>query len=560
MTRAVVTGNLAAGHALVAAGEANRSARGCCGGAYPITPQTETIEHVMGASFSKGSFVTVESEHSAMAVCIGTALAGARSFTASSSNGLLYMAENVFAAGLARLPIVMVVSNRTIGPPWNIWADHGDSLALRDAPWLQLYCDSHQDLVDTILVAFRVAEDPRVLLPVMVTQDGFLLSHTSMVVDLPPQDLIDAYLPPLDLALRTRTDRPRTYGQMMGPRETQRHHEEIQAAMERVPEVLDEATAEFARVFGRRPRGSLETEHVADADTVLIAAGTTVSTLRRVVDAPAAPAERSGSWRSSSSGRSSETRSLTRSAPPGVWPCSIATIRRVRVGSCGTRSQPACGSAPDVLLQGYVVGLGGGEVDPPLIELVLDDLAGRARSQAPHLLPATGRLTMATSLPEPGTRPRPRLLRPDSTELPRLRHVGGPAVARRGAGRGDTDARRAGLLRRRHARGLPRQRLRRAGRRDHLRQRRRRGDRHRPCAPAEGEAEPTICWAGDGGTYDIGLATLSGAPSATRCCTSATTTRSTATPAASAAAGHAARRQDEHDADAARTEAQESTS
>src|SRR5450756_3165036 len=168
------------------------------------------IEYVMGARFSKGSFVAVESEHSAMAVCIGTSMAGARSFTASSSNGLLYMTENVFAAGLARLPIVMVVSNRTIGPPWNIWADHGDSLALRDAPWLQLYCASHQDLVDTILLASRVAEDPRVLLPVMVAQHGFLLAPTGMVVDLPPQALVDAYLPPLDLALRARADRPRT--------------------------------------------------------------------------------------------------------------------------------------------------------------------------------------------------------------------------------------------------------------------------------------------------------------------------------------------------------------
>src|SRR5665647_446521 len=282
MTRAVVTGNPAAAAALHAADEANRDARGCRGGGAPITPHTELIENVMGACFSKGSIVAVESEHSAMAVCIGASLAGARSFTASSSNGLLYMTENVFAAGLGRLPIVMVVANRTVGPPWNIWADHGDSLALRDAPWLQLYCDSHQDLVDTILLA------------VMVAQDGFLLSHTSMVVDLPPQNLVDEYLPPLDLALRARADRPRTYGQMMGPRETQRHREEIQAAMERVPEVLDEASAEFARVFSRRPRGAFEAERTADADTVLIASGTTVSTLRHVVEARRSAGEKIG--------------------------------------------------------------------------------------------------------------------------------------------------------------------------------------------------------------------------------------------------------------------------
>jgi pyruvate/2-oxoacid:ferredoxin oxidoreductase alpha subunit len=322
-----------------------------------------------------------------MAVCIGASLAGARSFTASSSNGLLYMTENVFAAGLGRLPIVMVVANRTVGPPWNIWADHGDSLALRDAPWLQLYCDSHQDLVDTILLAFRVAEDPRVLLPVMVAQDGFLLSHTSMVVDLPPQNLVDEYLPPLDLALRARADRPRTYGQMMGPRETQRHREEIQAAMERVPEVLDEASAEFARVFGRRPRGAFEAERTADADTVLIASGTTVSTLRHVVEARRSAGEKIGLVQlklfrpflrdevAHAIGAARRVAVLDRDHSPGsggiMWN-EIATSLRER---------------PDVLLQAYIVGLGGGEVDPPLIELVLDDFAGRERPQGPIFFP-----------------------------------------------------------------------------------------------------------------------------------------------------------------------------
>jgi pyruvate/2-oxoacid:ferredoxin oxidoreductase alpha subunit len=387
MTKAVVTGNLAAGHTLVAAGEANRVARGCCGGGYPITPQTEIIEHVMSARFSKGSFVAVESEHSAMGVCIGASLAGARSFTASSSNGLLYMTENVFAAGLGRLPIVMVVANRTVGPPWNIWVDHGDSLALRDAPWLQFYCDSHQDLVDTILLAFRIAEDPRVLLPAMVTEDGFLLSHTSMVVDLPPQELVDAYLRPLDLSLRLRADRPRTFGQMMPPRETVRHREEIQAAMDRVPAVLAEARDEFARIFGRRPRGAIEAEHTRDADTVLIAAGTTVSTLRRVVETRRSAGEKVGFVQlklfrpflrdelAQAIGSARRVAVLDRDHSPGsggiLWN-EIATSLRGR---------------SDVLLQGYIVGLGGGEVDPPLIELVLDDLANREQAQAPIFFP-----------------------------------------------------------------------------------------------------------------------------------------------------------------------------
>jgi pyruvate/2-oxoacid:ferredoxin oxidoreductase alpha subunit len=208
-----------------------------------------------------------------------------------------------------------------------------------------------------------------------------------MVVDLPSQDLVDAYLPPLDLALRARTDRPRTYGQLMGPRETQRHREEIQAAMERVPEVIDEAGAEFAHVFGRRPRGAFEAEHTADADTVLIAAGTTVSTLRRVVETHRAAGEKIGLVQlklfrpflreelARAIGAARRVAVLDRDHSPGsggiMWN-EIATSLRER---------------PDVLLQDYIVGLGGGEVDPPLIELVLDDFAGRECAEAPIFFP-----------------------------------------------------------------------------------------------------------------------------------------------------------------------------
>ena len=217
----LVTGNHAAGHALALAGEANRTARGCCGGAYPITPQSEIIEFLRAFPFTKGSIVPVESEHSAMGVCIGASLAGARSFTASSANGLAYMNENIFAAGYYRLPIVLIGVNRTLGPPWNIWVDQGDTLALRDAAWMQFYCESHQDLVDTILVAFRVAEDHRVLLPAIVAEDGFVLSHTQMVVDLPEQALVDRYLPPCDVPHRLSFEHAATIGGLTWPRETE---------------------------------------------------------------------------------------------------------------------------------------------------------------------------------------------------------------------------------------------------------------------------------------------------------------------------------------------------
>ncbi len=241
--------------------------------------------------------------------------------------------------------------------------------------------------MDTILLGFRGAAEPRVLLPAMVAQDGFLLSHTSMVVDLPAQDLVDAYLPLLDFARRARADRPRTCGQIMGPPETERHREEIQAAMERVPAVLDEARVEFARVFGRRPRGPVGAEHTGDADMVIVAAGTTVNTLRRVVETRRAAGEKVGLVRlnlfrpflrteiTRAIGAAHRVAVLDRDHSPGsggiLWNEIAASLRE----------------RPDVLLQGYIVGLGGGDIDPPLIELILDDLKHRKRSQSPVFLP-----------------------------------------------------------------------------------------------------------------------------------------------------------------------------
>ncbi len=378
MSRAYVTGNNAAGYALAAAGEANRGARGCCSGVYPITPQTEIIEYLMAHSFAKGSVVPVESEHSAMGVCIGGSLAGARSFTASSSNGLLYMTENVFAAGYYRLPIVMVASNRTLGPPWNIWIDQGDSLALRDAPWLQFYCDSHQDLVDTILVAFRVAEDHRVLLPALVAQDGFLLSHTQMVVDLPEQELVDEYLPPLDLPHRLDFAHPRMYGGMTWPHDTQRQRAEIQAAMDRVPEAMSDALDEFEQVFGRRPAAAFSAEHTEDADVVLVACNTMAETAREVVAARRAAGEKVGLVRLK----------LFRPFLRRAFVTALGSARRVAVldrnhspGSGGifwAEIATSLGARPDVLLQDYIVGLGGSDVAPAVIEGILDDLDDRA--------------------------------------------------------------------------------------------------------------------------------------------------------------------------------------
>lgn len=382
MTRTLCTGNYAAGDALAKAGEANRHARGCAGGAYPITPQTEIIEYLRGFTFTKGRIVPVESEHSAMGVCIGASMAGGRAFTASSSNGLSYMTENVFAAGYYRLPIVLIAVNRTLGPPWNIWVDQGDSLALRDAAWLQFYTDTHQDLVDTILVAFRVAEDPRILLPAMVCLDGFVSSHTQMVVDLPDQKLVDAYLPPCSVPHRLQHEHAETVGGLTWPRETERHRHDIEEAMLRVPEVLGEATDEFARVFGRRPDGAIVAEQTAGAETILIATNTMAATVRNVVRERRARGERVGMIRikqfrpfpraelTAAIGPAKKVGVLDRNHSPGsggiFWSEVAATLR-----------------GDGVLLQDYIVGIGGGDVTPATIGGIADDLAARSRSEEP---------------------------------------------------------------------------------------------------------------------------------------------------------------------------------
>ena len=382
MALTLCTGNYAAGHTLALAGEANRAGRGCCGGAYPITPQTEIIEYLRSVLFTKGRVVPVESEHSAMGVCIGASMAGARAFTASSSNGLAYMTENVFAAGYYRLPIVMIAVNRTLGPPWNIWVDQGDSLALRDAAWLQFYCDSHQDLVDTIAVAFRVAEDARVMLPVMVAMDGFVTSHTNMVVDLLDQTRVDDYLPLCNIPQRLRHSRPATIGNLTWPRETEQHRRDIQQAMERVPRVLDEAIEEFEAVFGRRPAGAIETEETEDAETIVVASSTMAATTRHVVRTRRARGERIGMIRIKqfrpfpreellrAIGGAKRIGVLDRNHSPGsggiFWNEIAATIRD-----------------GDVLLQNYITGIGGGDVTPETIDAIVADLSARVAAADP---------------------------------------------------------------------------------------------------------------------------------------------------------------------------------
>ena len=383
MNMQLVTGNHAAGHSMSLAGEANRDARGVVCGIYPITPQTEIVEYVARFPFSKGRVIPVESEHSAMGVCIGASLNGARSFTASSANGLAYMAENAIVAAFYRLPIVMAAVNRTLGPPWNIWADQGDSLMFRDFAWIQFYCHSNQDVADTTMLAFRLAEDQRILLPVLVCMDAFIVSHTSMEVDLASQEQAERFLPACEVPDHLDSGHPFTAGGMSFPQDTLSHRLDIDEAMRRVPVVLEEHRQEFSEVFGREVGGAVTAHRVEDADRLFIASGTVAVTLRDVVDEWRARGEKVGmiQIKMFRPFPASEIRELCAGASRiGVLDRNYAA----GIGGIFCHEVRACLQGQgDRLVQGYLTGVGGGDVVPELVHEVVDDLTYRHSAGEP---------------------------------------------------------------------------------------------------------------------------------------------------------------------------------
>ena len=241
--------------------------------AYPITPQTEIIESIadyVEAGEMDTRYIPVESEHSAMTACIGASITGVRVFTATSSHGLLYMHEMLHWAAGARLPIVMGQVNRTIAPGWNTWAEHSDALSQRDTGWLQVYVSTVQEAYDAALMAFRIAEDNRVLLPVMINMDGFLLSHIMQ-----PYEMTDPgdFIPPISLPHAIDVNDPHGYGAMSPPGVHYKFRYDMEVAQRNAREVIRETEAEFAKRFGRS-YAPVEEYLCDDADVVIVAMGT----------------------------------------------------------------------------------------------------------------------------------------------------------------------------------------------------------------------------------------------------------------------------------------------
>ena len=252
--------------------------------AYPITPQTVIVEELSrfcAEGEMNAKFIKVESEHSAMASIIASSLAGSRSFTATSSQGLALMHEMLHWAAGGRLPLVLVNVNRALGPGWNIWTEQSDSLSQRDTGWIQLYCEDNQEVLDTIIQAFKIAET--VNLPVMVVLDAFFLSHTSEVVEIPHREEVDNFLPPFEPQYPLTSGESRAYYGLCSPDYFMEFRYKMQRAMDETIEVAREVDGEFGRQFGRT-HGLVEPYRCEDAEVVMVTSGTVTSTSRVVID------------------------------------------------------------------------------------------------------------------------------------------------------------------------------------------------------------------------------------------------------------------------------------
>lgn len=255
--------------------------------AYPITPQTPIVERLaefVARGELKSAYVPIEGEHSAMVATVAAAAAGARTFTATSSQGLAYMQEGLFYASGYRLPIVMAQVNRSMGAPWTILPGHDDTIAQRDSGWIQAYCSQAQEVLDMIIQAYKIAEDRRVMVPFMVCFEGFVISHCYELVDVPSQEAVDGFLPPYDPLYKLDVDDPMTitaFAEADWWLGFKKLHNEAVEATKKVVEEVDES---FLKHFGRSYGGLIGFYRMDDAKVALITMGSLSLTSKLIVD------------------------------------------------------------------------------------------------------------------------------------------------------------------------------------------------------------------------------------------------------------------------------------
>jgi pyruvate/2-oxoacid:ferredoxin oxidoreductase alpha subunit len=340
--------------------------------AYPITPQTQVVE-LLSEMCANGEidakFIVVESEHSAMTACVGASAAGVRTFTATSSQGLLLMHEILHWAVGARLPIVLANVNRAVGPPWSIWTDQNDSLSQRDVGWLQIYCESNQETQDTIVQAFKIAET--IKLPVMLVLDAFFLSHTFEIVDILEAEQVRAFLPPYVADKQVDITDSHSFGNLASPDGYMELRFMIQKAMEDARDVIRQVDEEFERHFGRG-YGMVKPYRCDDAEIILVTSGTVASTARAVIDRMRDEGIKIGSlkvrvFRPFPFEEVYEVLSKAK--------CVAVIDRNISFGHHGIFYQEvksALYGRTDIPVIGYIAGLGGRDVTPQVIRLIAE--------------------------------------------------------------------------------------------------------------------------------------------------------------------------------------------
>ena len=355
--------------------------------AYPITPQTSIVEKLadlVASGALKAQYIKVESEHSAMQASVSASALGARAYTATSSQGLLLMHELLHWAAGMRTPVVMGVANRAVAAPWSIDVDHTDTMSQRDTGWIQFYVESNQEVLDTVLTAFRVSEDESVRLPSMVAMDAFYLTHTVEPVDLPEQEQVDRFLPPRSRAGTLVPGEAARLGSFTSPEHYTEFRFAVARAMAQAARVQNEAEAEYAKIVGRDLGGPLPLYRTEDADAVLVTMGTATTTARSVVDAMRSEGRKVGlaKLRRFRPFPSEEVRALGRSVG------RIGVLdRSFTYGAAGAAATEVAASlydaSPRPSVRSFVAGLGGRDITPALVSGLYEHLL---KDEPPELL------------------------------------------------------------------------------------------------------------------------------------------------------------------------------
>ena len=351
--------------------------------AYPITPQTTLVEKLadfLAEGTADFRYMMVESEHSAMASALGASMMGARTFTASSSQGLLYMCEMLSYVSGARHPVVMVDANRATATPWNIYGDQRDALSMRDSGWIMLFVESGQEALDTVIQAYKIAEDPDVMTPVMVNLDGFTLTHTYDMVEIPDQEAVDRFLPPFVTTNKLDLMDPKTLCQTVGPDFHAEGRYLQQKAFEMAKGKIEAIDSEYGAIIGRSYGGMIEEYRCDDAEVVLVAMGSVAGTVRVVVDSLRQEGKRVGLIKI----RSYRPFPKEYFAGFGDRFQAIGVIdRSISFGFDGTVFSEVKSSAygSNAKLANYIVGLGGRDIPKNIISEMFDKLSDLAQGK-----------------------------------------------------------------------------------------------------------------------------------------------------------------------------------